>query len=513
MDMLDARIVDALAASDATVAVLAAVSSRLSLRVVRRPDGVPPAPMRFELAEAGTTIGRSPGCDLVLDDPFRMVSRRHAWLAPQGGGQALLRCISSGVEMRVNNQVVPPGGECVVAGGDCLDIGGFVLLLEAPGVAPAAHAGTAPALLARRPRLDQWFNLDSAADPLGPQSPLPASHGPVPLLGPAAPSPVQRPVHPLAGPPIQEMLETPAAPSAVPDRVATALPKAGLRPPPTVAAQALLDAALMARPTAPASVQRLEERPAQAAGPDAVRAAVTPPAASASAASAASAGTAGPDLTRRPEVPLMSGDLPAAWREALLRGAGLDPATPVQLDTATMERLGALLRTTTDGTLELLRSRALAKRSIRAEGTLIAARSNNPLKFTPDAAEALAMLLAPKGLPGFMPPVPALKQAYDDLQIHQLAMLAGMRAALHDMVGRLGPQATEADEGRSQGLARHVPVLREAALWRRHQVAYERMQAQLDDVFEATFGREFVKAYEAQAKLAAQGQPTPPNPG
>ncbi|EHR71434.1 type VI secretion system FHA domain protein [Burkholderiales bacterium JOSHI_001] len=494
MDMLDARIVDAMAASDATVAVMAAVSSRLSLRVVRRPDGVPPTPMRFELAEAGTTIGRSPGCDLVLDDPFRMVSRRHAWLAPQGGGQALLRCISSGVEMRVNNQVVPPGGECVVAGGDCLDIGGFVLLLEAPGVAPAAHAGTAPALLARRPRLDQWFNLDSAADPLGPQSPLPAAIGQVLAASPAAAPSVQRPIDPPPRAPVHEDRSAPAVP-------AVAAHTTAMRPmPKVVPAQALLEAAALARPTAPAFLRAPDERPAPA---DTGRASA-PPATAPMAAAAADSHPAA--------LPMMSGDLPAAWREALLRGAGLDPATPVELNTATMERLGALLRTTTDGTLELLRSRALAKRSIRAEGTLIAARSNNPLKFTPDAAEALAMLLAPKGLPGFMPPVPALQQAYDDLQIHQLAMLAGMRAALHDMVAKLGPQATEADEGPAQGLARHVPVLRDAALWRRHQGAYERMQGQLDDVFEATFGREFVKAYEAQAKLAAQGPATPPDP-
>lgn len=422
---------------DTLYAQAPAAHNGLALRLLRRPDGEPPAPARHPVAPAGSTIGRSPGCDLVLDDPFRMVSRRHAWLAPQGEHTALLRCISSSVEIKVNDQPVPPGGECVVHGGDLLDIGGFVLQLDAPG---PARTEAAPAVLQRRPRLDQWFDLADAPDPLGPDSPLPPAVKPEPAatwFPPAA----------LAGEVTVAMPSQPAAAPAVP-----APPPQPKRP-------------TVALPAAPAS----------------------------------------------PPEPLAEN--PSGWREAVLRGAGLDAATPLQLDAAMMERLGALLRAATGGTLELLRSRALAKRSIRAEGTLIAARSNNPLKFTPDAAEAMAMLLAPKGLPGFLAPVQALDNAYDDLRIHQLAMLAGMRAALHDMIARLSPEATEQEEGAARGLAQRFPALREAALWRRHKAAYERMQAELDDVFEATFGREFVKAYEAQAKLAAQNPAsTPPEP-
>ena len=62
---------------------------------------------------------------------------------------------------------------------------------------------------------------------------------------------------------------------------------------------------------------------------------------------------------------------------AFARGAGLDtevePLTPEW-----MEHLGALLRATAEGTLALLQSRAVAKRHMRAEGTHIAPRQNNP---------------------------------------------------------------------------------------------------------------------------------------
>jgi type VI secretion system FHA domain protein len=193
---------------------------------------------------------------------------------------------------------------------------------------------------------------------------------------------------------------------------------------------------------------------------------------------------------------------------AFARGAGLGtdvaPLTPEW-----MEHLGALLRATAEGTLALLQSRAIAKRHMRAEGTHIAPRQNNPLKFSPNANEALTRMLQRDASPGFLDPVAALRDAHHDLLVHQVAMVAGMRAAVFELFSRLGPAAAESAEGPARGTS-HVAVLRAAALWQRHCLQHAQLLEHLDDDFETIFGREFLRAYEAQSRVDADADPTPP---
>lgn len=423
------------------------------LRLTRRPDGAPPGPEARAVEARGSTIGRAPDCDFVLDDPLRLVSRRHAWIVPQGADQALLRCISTTATMLVNGEALPPGSECAVCHGDRLRIGGFEVLVEARGpdaaplptppataperAAPTLAGSAESAAPGRRSRLDQWFDLDTVADPLGPGSPLPG------------------------------LEETSAAPPAQPPREPA--------PDRSVAGTARRTPAPVAAPEPPRHADAAHAAPPPATPVDV-----------------------------EVELPL---DEMEVLRQAVLRGAGLDPSTPLRISPAFMEHVGTLLRTMTEGTLELLRSRAMAKRSIRAEGTRIVARENNPLKFAPDAAAALTLLLTEHVHPGFLEPVDALRDAHDDLQLHQLAMIAGMRAAVFDLISRLGPETIEAAEGPERGLAGRVPALREAALWRRHRQSHAQLLENLDDVFEAAFGREFLLAYEAQAAQAPDPAP------
>ena len=446
----------------------------MMLRVVRRPDGAAPAGEARPIVAAGTRIGRAPECDLVLDDVLRLVSRQHAWLAPQGSSAALLKCISTTAAIHVNGEPLPPGAERLVHDGDLLRFGGFEVLVEIepqtvvvkrpalplrPMPVPVAPPPVAPTIVSmpRRPaavssgvakppardpevarggRLDRHFDLDTVADPLGPGSPLPALEG----VAPVRPAP---------------MVAVAAAVDDVPRTVL--LERTKSRPMP-----------LTPDPSLPTTTQApMARAPTQPPAPVALEPAAFDP---------------------------------EALRLAFLRGAGLDGATPFKVDAAVMEHLGALLRTTTEGTIELLRSRAVAKRNIRAEGTQIVARQNNPLKFAPDAAQALTLLLSIDARRGFLEPLDALHDAYHDLQMHQLAMVAGMRAAVLDLMSRLGPEAIEAAEGPAHGIAAGVPALHDAALWRRHRQGHEKLMANLDDVFEATFGREFRQAYEAQSR-------------
>ena len=421
----------------------------MALRLVHRPDGAQPGPGCCPVAARGSTIGRAPECDLVLDDPFRLVSRRHAWLVPHGADEALLRCISTSAVLLVNGEALPPAGERLVRTGDRLRIGGFELLLEQrEPLAAAAPLATPPAPPPpRAPRLDRWFDLDTVADPLGPGSPLPA-------LGGVAPPDLTRQFTRTDRAIVDRRARSPSAPQAV-------------TPGPQVVTKEI-------------ALETVQREPASA-----VPALRTP--------------------TER-EPALVDRE---TLRRAFLRGAGLDAAAPFALGAREMEHLGGLLRAATEGMLGLLRSRAVAESGLHADGTRIVARENNPLKFVPDVAQALALLLDMKSRRGFLDPVDAVHDAHDELQVHQLAMVAGMRAAVFDLISQLGPEAIEAARGPARGLSKRLPALRDAALWRRHRQGHARLLENLDDVFESTFDREFLRAYEAQSKWADEAAPLP----
>ena len=130
---------------------------------------------------------------------------------------------------------------------------------------------------------------------------------------------------------------------------------------------------------------------------------------------------------------------------ALLEGLGLERwPEERKVDPETMRRLGELLRVAVQGTIDLLRARALIKSEVQAQMTMIVSRDNNPLKFSPNAEAALAHLLGPAQR-GFMSANAAMEDAYRDLVAHQFGFTAGTRAALADVLGRFDPaQARDA---------------------------------------------------------------------
>ncbi|VTU22497.1 type VI secretion system-associated FHA domain protein TagH [Variovorax sp. RA8] len=407
----------------------------IALRVTRRPGATEPDATALPMPPEGLTIGRSVECALVLADPLRLVSRQHAQVIAVGQA-ARVRCISSSAPLWVNGMQLDPGGERALLVGDRLRIGGFELAVE-----PAA------ATAAQRSRLDRWFDLEDAPDPLAAESPLPAlASSPEEAAAPSAVVSWQTSRHVVR-------TGTPMVPGA------SSMPPAPPPPPPVAAAEA-------ADSTAPAP---LSDAPPPAAPRRGVR---------------------------RPA------DMPPELRElaaAFGRGAGLG-AEAAPLTPEWMEHLGALLRATAEGTLALLQSRAITKRQMRAEGTRIAPRQNNPLKFSPDATEALSRMLQREASPGFLDPVAALHDAHRDLLVHQVAMVAGMRAAVFELFSRLGPEAAENGEGPAHGISR-LPLFRAAALWHRHRMQHAQLLEHLDDDFQTIFGREFLRAYEAQSRL------------
>lgn len=184
--------------------------------------------------------------------------------------------------------------------------------------------------------------------------------------------------------------------------------------------------------------------------------------------------------------------------DAFLQGAGVpELQLPGGLTPETMNMLGQLLREATQGTLDLLLARATIKREVRADMTMIVGRENNPLKFSPDVETALTHLLAPQ-MRGFLPPMEAMKDAYDDLRSHQLGFMAGMRAALTAVLQRFDPQTLERRLTQKSVMDSVLPMNRRAKLWDLFESLYRDIATEAEDDFHTLFGREFVRAYQAQ---------------
>ncbi|HEY8880003.1 MAG TPA: type VI secretion system-associated FHA domain protein TagH [Roseateles sp.] len=194
-----------------------------------------------------------------------------------------------------------------------------------------------------------------------------------------------------------------------------------------------------------------------------------------------------------PGVPADQAALLAAFREGLgipnLPAGGLTPDF--------MRLLGQLIQESARGTVDLLVARAALKREVRAEATMIVAKENNPLKFSPTAEVALGHLLGPQ-VRGFIEPQRAMRDAFDDLRAHQLAFLAGMRAALEGLLQRFDPAQLESRLTQKSVLSSLLPAARKAQLWSVFQQEYQQIAGELSDDFHQVFGREFLRAYEAQ---------------
>ena len=397
-------------------------------------------PLEASFGEAGGSIGRAPGNTLVLPDPDRVISRTHA-LVVQRDGAFFLRDQGSAVAVMVNGRPVGNGRECPLRPGDEILIAGFAMQVESSDARhPTSKGGPAPSQTG-----------DRSFDPVATVPSLPAG---------------MRSAPPSASPTSAQVLSWEEGGASSNDRRITTVILESPGPP-------QIGRGDDARPDAPSSEQFTRPpEPAESAEPPITSTTPAPP----------------------------------ASREALLRaflsGAGVpDLRINGGLTPELMHELGLLLREATQGLLDLLLARALTKREVHAEMTMIVAKDNNPLKFSPDLEAALTHLLAPKGR-GFMAPLPAVRDAYDGLRSHQLGFMAGMHAALTAVLARFDPHQVERRLTQRTVADSLLPIHRKAKLWDLFGDLYGDISSQAQHDFNALFGREFLRAYQAEvAKL------------
>lgn len=380
----------------------------------------------------GGSIGRSDECDWVL--PTSGVSRTHAQVRYLNGMYFVEDCSTNG--MLLNGTALTRGDPAALADGDRLQLDTFTIdiRLQVLGQATLAPAGSD----AINPDLTQVM----VATPLHVPAPVPVAEDPFEKLWSSLHSP---------------------APSATP-----MVDELGLAP------AAELDPLQLLQP-----------------GP--------PPPAPRSDADAWHHSAAAQDHFRPPSPPQATAQLPEHWD--LTQGDFAAPAPPLGPRAASAaataglpadaERVFAIV---VDGVMDVLRARAEIKNSFRLPVTVIQRSENNPLKFAATAEEAQLKLAAPAG-GAFLTGAAAFEDAFDDIRCHQMAMLAGMRAAYEAMLFQFSPDRVEQE---ADGGGRRSVFAGKGRYWERYRDSFQNMVKDPDDCFRRLFGDEFARAYETQ---------------
>jgi type VI secretion system FHA domain protein len=229
----------------------------------------------------------------------------------------------------------------------------------------------------------------------------------------------------------------------------------------------------------PASLPPAPQAPASqsAAAPPAALAAADPPA---------------PSGMPRPVAP--AGPALEQSAQDLLSALGLDPGS-VAPDVAS--QLGAIVRVVIQGMIEVLRARGEVKSNFRMPVTSVRVVENNPLKFSLNADDALHNLFVKRN-PGYLGPLEAFREGFEDIAFHELAMLAGIRAAYQSMVGKFNPAYLE--EAYTSNLRRTsvLPLGGRTKLWDMYCAQFGNIEKDSEASFQLLFGEEFAKAYHKQ---------------
>jgi FHA domain-containing protein/type VI secretion system protein len=509
---------------------------QLILRVESYRNQPLPAQLQAAFGADGGMLGRAPGNQLVLDDPSKYISRSHASVTLRDGRYVLTDAGSN--PSIVNDRPLGPGAEIALGDGDRIVIGDYVLqaTLEAPAVAPVPADATmlAPAFAAVA--MSATASVPSAPPlPLfePPPAPVPTPLPPFEaLLPPPAPSAVNPlPLDVLAGARILDGAVAPGGNDALADPLGLNLfgnmtPSAGsgraaehdhvapelqvFAPPPPAAFVAIpadYDPLADLRSPAPAAAPAIPALSA-AAAPQSTPAPPpaqppSPPQPSSGADIADAPGGIAPAHATVPS----DGD---AILQALLDGLGLPQLRSSHPPEQLARLVGEMLRAATAGTMDVLMARALTKRESHIDMTMIAPRANNPLKFFPDADSALTQMLSAQ-IPGYLPPLPAIAGAFDDLKAHELAVIAGMRAALAAVVQRFDPARIEQRLSEPGRLDKLLPASRKARMWDRLVELYGDLARDADEDLQRLFGEKFSGAYEQQVGRLRGERPSNPN--
>jgi type VI secretion system protein len=189
----------------------------------------------------------------------------------------------------------------------------------------------------------------------------------------------------------------------------------------------------------------------------------------------------------------------------MLMAAGLDQANAQAAATPeNLNAIGQILGLTTQGLIDVLTARSAVKSQFRVPMTMMRPVENNALKSSANASEALVNLLVMHN-PAYLNAVEAFAEGFEDIKAHQVALMAGMRAAFDSMLQRFDPDELEErfKKRKSKSMLRMPGNMQN---WEMYKSLYDEMTQDADANFQRLFGEEFARAYEEQMQRLTSGR-------
>ncbi|MQP66273.1 type VI secretion system-associated FHA domain protein TagH [Niveispirillum sp. SYP-B3756] len=177
---------------------------------------------------------------------------------------------------------------------------------------------------------------------------------------------------------------------------------------------------------------------------------------------------------------------------AFMAGVGLPMEAIDNADQAAlMHKMGLAFREAVSGMRELLELRAFLKSEFRIEHTLLRAKENNPLKFSANLDGTLAVLIG-KRVTGFLDAPDAIRESLRDIKAHEVALIAGMKTVVADVLEQLSPESVSADVSSSM-----LPQVHKARCWEKYEQTHQRIMGEqssgppLGGKFSAAYTKQF----------------------
>jgi len=401
------------------------------------------------------SIGRGEECTLVLEDPKKHVSRVHVELEEKDEGTFLLTVVSKVNPVFINGKRHAPASKLDLSAGDRFELGEYELEI----LAPASSTKT----------IFPTSDVEETTRPNNPMLQVPKSSTVAPRQEKTVP------VEPVKAEAVEEAhFEGDKLPPVEPGLFDEPAPAEAA---PAVEENVFEEATFVGKSADKTAANLFDEATYVGKAAHAV----------------AAPGQGGSEAGMRAAV------------QAFLTGAGLEgkEISDTEIE-AFLLQSGKIMRAAVEGAMALLAARATAKKELRAEDrTMVASKDNNPLKLMSDPQEALAFLFDTKDRTGgFLDPVRAVGDAFDDLRAHEVALFAGMRAALLGAIQRFDPKTLEAELEKSAG---GLGLNRKAKLWEQFASFQQKLARDAEDDFNKVFGREFMGTYMAQVKRLKSG--------
>ncbi|UZJ44264.1 type VI secretion system-associated FHA domain protein TagH [Marinimicrobium sp. C6131] len=489
----------------------------LQLRMIKTPEGASLPQQQFSFDQHGGTIGRGPDNHWVLPDPDRILSARHCEFTVEQGRFQLIDHSTNGTFINGSSEPLGKGVVTTVNHGDQVEIGDYTFAIDllnaesgsvdvspfAAAPAPEEHSATpfsvddpfacdpfdaGPVADPSRDSLDPLQMLDGASGTeREPWQHEPSELSPGPRDGAFSDS------EPKWQDPSVDAINWPEAHQE--QLIPTDWLEPAEREPAWVAAPEGMDAQPWDEPAGhdgnathetPGPV--VTPQPGKRSNPD------RPAPVNRTESRAVS-----PDRSA-------AGPMPPRTSEALFSAMGVDldrlsPEARRELEPL----IGTMVREVIEGLMQVLRSRASIKNEFRMNVTTIQPVENNPLKFSADVDEALENIFVRQSQ-AYKEPLQAVREGFQEIAEHQLAMISGMRRAFEHMFKEFDPDRLETNAN-SQQKPSVMPPLRKARYWDNYRAHYQGLSDNMERSFQQIFGDEFVQAYQDQLRRLSALRP------